>query len=191
MVCAQCDPPALPHPGAGPAAGHSANAVVLPARALYSKHSDGGRPALRAGTDGGECVPFLAQGPLQFSACGLDGIWEPGTPWFDWTYGTYLLVLVGLLLALSLGCAGLTVFLSQYSGNYIAMLLKAVPLFVAVGAMFGSWLLDQPFTFRPLWDGYGPWVPKGSEAAAAAVLLFLGLGPCALSCRRQARRELL
>ena len=136
-------------------------------------------------------VPFLAQGPLQFSACGLDGIWEPGTPWFDWTYGTYLLVLVGLLLALSLGCAGLTVFLSQYSGNYIAMLLKAVPLFVAVGAMFGSWLLDQPFTFRPLWDGYGPWVPKGLEAAAAAVLLFLGLGPCALSCRRQARRELL
>ena len=53
-------------------------------------------------------VPFLAQGPLRFAACGLDGIWEWGTPWFDWSYGTYLLVLVGLLLALSLGAAGLT-----------------------------------------------------------------------------------
>ena len=102
-------------------------------------------------------IPFLAQGPLQFAACGLDGIWEWGTPWFDWTYGTYLLVLAGLILALSLGAAGLTAFLSQYSGNYIAMLLKAVPLFVAVGAVLGSWLLDRPFTFRPLWDGYGPW----------------------------------
>ena len=48
-------------------------------------------------------IPFLAQGPLQFAACGLDGIWEWGTPWFDWTYGTYLLVLAGLILALSLG----------------------------------------------------------------------------------------
>ena len=57
-------------------------------------------------------IPFLAQGPLQFAACGLDGIWEWGAPWFNWTYGTYLLVLAGLFLALSLGAAGLTVFLS-------------------------------------------------------------------------------
>ena len=136
-------------------------------------------------------VPFLAQGPLRFAACSLGGIWGWGTPWFNWTYGTYLLVLVGLLLALSLGAAGLTVFLSQYSGNYIAMLLKALPLFVVVGAVLGSWLLDQPFCFRPLWDGHGPWVPKGAEAVAAAVLLALGLGLCVLACRRQKKRELL
>lgn len=135
-------------------------------------------------------VPFLAQGPLRFAACGLDGIWEWGTPWFDWTYGTYLLVLTGLLLALSLGAAGLTVFLSQYSGNYIAMLLKAVPLFVAVGAVFGSWLLDMPFTFRGLGNGT-VWLPRGIEAVTAGVLLALGLGLCILACRRQKRRELL
>ena len=29
-------------------------------------------------------VPFLAQGPLRFAACGLDGSWEWGTPWVDW-----------------------------------------------------------------------------------------------------------
>ena len=135
-------------------------------------------------------VPFLAQGPLRFAACGLDGIWEWGTPWFDWSYGTYLLVLVGLLLALSLGAAGLTVFLSQYSGNYIAMLLKAVPLFVAVGAVLGSWLLDMPFTFRSLGNG-AVWLPRGIEAVTASVLLALGLGLCVLACRRQWRRELL
>ena len=135
-------------------------------------------------------VPFLAQGPLRFAACGLDGLWEWGTPWFDWPYGAYLLVLTALLLALSLGCAGLTVFLSQYSGNYIAMLLKAVPLFVAVGAVLGTWLLDMPFTFRTLGNG-SLWVPRGAEAILAAVLLTLGLGLCALACRRQYNRELL
>ena len=135
-------------------------------------------------------VPFLAQGPLRFAACGLDGIWEWGTPWFDWSYGTYLLVLVGLLLALSLGATGLTVFLSQYSGSYIAMLLKAVPLFVAVGAVLGTWLLDMPFTFRNLGNG-AVWLPRGIEAVTAGVLLALGLSRCILSCRQQKRRELL
>ena len=134
-------------------------------------------------------VPFLAQGPLRFAACSLGGIWEWGTPWFDWTYGTYLLVLAGLLLALSLGAAGLTVFLSQYSGNYIAMLLKAVPLFVAVGAVLGTWLLDMPFMFRNLGNG-ALWLPRGIEAVTAGVLLALGLGLCLLACRRQRRREL-
>ena len=87
-------------------------------------------------------IPFLAQEPLRFHACGLGGIWEWGSPWFDWTYGTYLVVLVVLILALSLAAAGLTLFLSQDSGSYIAMLLKALPLFVAVGAALESWLLD-------------------------------------------------
>ena len=135
-------------------------------------------------------IPFLAQGPLRFHACGLGGIWEWGSPWFDWTYGTYLVVLVVLILALSLAAAGLTLFLSQYSGSYIAMLLKALPLFVAVGAVLGSWLLDQPFSFRRFWED-GPWVPKGTEFAVIVVLLLLGVGLCIYACSRRHRRELL
>lgn len=102
-------------------------------------------------------IPFLAQGPLQFAACGLDGIWEWGT-------------LVRLdLRHLSAGAggadfgpvpgaAGLTAFLSQYSGNFIAMLLKAVPLFVAVGS---CWALASGSALHvpPSWDGYGPGCP--------------------------------
>ena len=135
-------------------------------------------------------IPFLAQEPLRFRACGLGGIWEWSSPWFDWTYGTYLIVLAGLILALSLAAAGLTVFLSQYSGSYIAMLLKALPLFAAVGAVLGSWLLDQPFCFRRLWEG-GPWIPKGTEAVVIAVLAAAGIVLCVLACCRQGKRELL
>ena len=135
-------------------------------------------------------VPFLMKGPLRFADCGLDGLWAWGTPWFDWTYGTYLLVLAAMILLLSLGAAGLTVFLSQYSGNYVAMLLKALPLFIVVGAILGSWLLDNPFHFRRWWES-GPWAPRGAEWMILLPLLFLGLGLCAWACRRQTKRELL
>ena len=135
-------------------------------------------------------IPFLAQGPLQFHACGLDGIWAWGTPWFDWTYGTYLIVLAGMILALSLAAAGFTVFLSQYSSSYIAMLLKALPLLVAVGAVLGSWLLNLPFCFRRFWET-GPWMPKGTETAVIVILVSVSVLLCALTCRRQRKRELL
>lgn len=40
--------------------------------------------------------PFLATGALTFWDCPLVTVW-PGTyPWFDWTYGQYLLALLGL-----------------------------------------------------------------------------------------------
>ncbi|MHA5218636.1 hypothetical protein [Dysosmobacter sp. Phy] len=135
-------------------------------------------------------IPFLAQEPLRFRDCGLGGIWAWGSPWFDWTYGTYLFVLAGLILALSLAAAGLTVFLSQYSGSYIAMLLKALPLFAAVGAVLGSWLLDRPFCFRRIWEN-GPWMPRGTEAAVAAGLLTVSIILCVVTCRGQRKRELI
>lgn len=66
---------------------------------------------------------------------------------------------------------------------------KAVPLFVAVGAVLGTWLMDSPFTFRPLGSG-SFWVPQGTEAAVAAILLTMGIGLCVFSCMHQ-KKQLL
>ena len=61
---------------------------------------------------------------------------------------------------------------------------------LAVGAVLGSWLLDQPFTFRRFWAD-GPWLPRGTEAVTAAGLLLVSFLLCALTCLRQRKRELL
>lgn len=138
-------------------------------------------------------IPFLAQDSLQFRDCSLGKIWGGSSySWFDWSYGAYILILTALIIALSLAAAGLTVFLSQYSGNYISMLMKSLPLFVVLGAVLGSWLLDNPFYFRRLWsETTGPWLPKGTEVVVAIVLLLISAGLCISACQHQTRRELM
>lgn len=135
-------------------------------------------------------IPFLRQNPLIFRDFGLESLWNGETPWFDWTYGTYLLALAALIVSLSLAAALLTVFLSQYSANYISMLLKALPLFVAVGVMAGGWLLDGSFYFRRLWQNAPVWGFCGMEAVMACLLPACGMAFCALAVHKQKRAEL-
>lgn len=135
-------------------------------------------------------IPFIAKGPLIFRSCPLYTCNAGGYPWFDWTYGQYLAVLVLLLLALGLAAGALTVFLSQYSGNYVAMLLKAIPLFVVTGTLFGSWLLDRPFYFKQLYENAEFNIPRGTETVCITVLLALSLMLLFWSCRQQKKREL-
>ncbi|MDE6455472.1 MAG: hypothetical protein K2L38_06140, partial [Dysosmobacter sp.] len=43
-------------------------------------------------------IPFLAQSPLALKDCPLGhSVWAVGTPWFDWTYGQYLVILTGIV----------------------------------------------------------------------------------------------
>lgn len=135
-------------------------------------------------------IPFLRQNPLIFKDCGLESLWGGATPWFDWTYGTYLIVLAGLILVLSMAAALLTVFLSRYSGNYIPMLLKALPLFVVLGPVAGSWMLSNAFYLRELWQGGQIGGFCGMEAVMAVFLLALGIWLCVSATVRQRRIEL-
>jgi len=135
-------------------------------------------------------IPLLGRGPQVFWNCPLFNWSRSIYTWFDGTYGQYLLFLLGLLGLLGIAAGGLTLFLSQYSGNYISMLLKAIPLFLVVGVLFGSWLLDRPLFFRPLSENSGLYLPKGTEAVCMGVLLVLSLSLCGGTCRRQRRREL-
>lgn len=133
-------------------------------------------------------IPYLIEHPLAFQDFSLYNPFNGRIPWFDWTFLQYLLVLAGMELALGLAAGALTVFLSQYSGNYVAMLLKAVPLFLAVGLLFSTGMLSNAFFERQTGLGY---LPKGIELVMIAGVLALGGGSCLWALRRQRGRELL
>lgn len=134
---------------------------------------------------------FVAQGALKLADTPLYSFAHSRSTWFDGTYGQYLFVLVGLVVALGLACGALAFFLSRFSTTYVGMLLKATPLFVATGALFGSWLLDSPLYFRELVAGTGFRVPHNAEYLSVGVLLVVGLGLCLWSVRQTRRQELL
>ncbi len=135
-------------------------------------------------------IPFLAQNPLALKDCPLgNSVWSTGIPWFNWTYGQYLAVLTGMVLALGLGIGAVTLFLSRFSNNYVSMLLKSFPLFVAMGGFFATWVMNRAFLFRTAWNNADFYVPKGGEAVCIAVLLSAGAVLTLRSCFEQKKLE--
>lgn len=135
-------------------------------------------------------IPFLAQGPLALRDCPLgNSVWDTGTPWFNWTYGQYLGILTGMVLALGIGIGAVTLFLSRFSDSYVSMLIKAFPLLVAMGGFFATWVIHYAFFFHPAWDYAEFFVSKGAEAVCIAVLLVVGAALTGWSCFRQRKLE--
>lgn len=135
-------------------------------------------------------IPFLAQGPLALWDCPLGhSVWDTGIPWFNWTYGQYLAILTGMVLALGVGVGAVTLFLSRFSNNYVSMLMKAFPLLVAMGGFFATWVVNYAFFFHPAWNYAEFFVAKGAEAFCVAALLLVGAVLTGWSCVRQRRLE--
>ncbi len=107
-------------------------------------------------------------------------------PWFTMTYGQYLLLLGGTVVCLGLATGALAFFLSRFSANYIAMLLKALPLYLVMTFTAEKLLTDMLYFGNALSDRTGI---LGIEPAAAAALLAVSLALNAAAARRELHRE--
>jgi hypothetical protein len=130
---------------------------------------------------------MLSTGVRRFLDCPISG-----QNWFGWTLGQYVLCLIALAALMGLAAAGLTLFLSCHTGNYAAMLFKAILLHLAVGWWFTSEMSQlSPFGALRPWGGSGfIFVPPAAVYVCVGVLLAAGWGLCLWTCVRQRRREL-
>lgn len=112
--------------------------------------------------------------------------------WFGWTLGQYVLCLIALAALMGLAAAGLTLFLSCHTGNYAAMLFKAILLHLAVGWWFTCEMSQlSPFgALRPWGSLDYIFVPPTAVYVCVGALLAAGWGLCLWTCVRQRRREL-
>lgn len=134
-------------------------------------------------------APFLSTGALKFRDCSMVSVWRESYPWFDWTYGQYLLALLGLTVALSLAACGFTVVLSQFSRSYVAMLLKAIPLIVVLCWGLVPWVMIGAGRFSN--DPVRLTGLPGTEFVCGVLAALVALLLCGWTCLRHRRQELM
>lgn len=133
---------------------------------------------------------FLSQGLATFWDFPLYSWSWGGFTWFDMTYGQYVAALGGLVALLGLGAAAWMLLLSRASGGYVSVLLKAVPLFVALGVLLGSWCLGGAFYMRVASYAFPVLVPPAAEVTLLAGVLAVGAAAWALMLLHDRRCDL-
>lgn len=107
--------------------------------------------------------------------------------WFDLTYGQYVWCIFGIVGLLSLGTMGVTFVLSRYSGNYISLLFKTVPIFVLL-ALFTKGVIVNLLSFSNTLSALTGIV--GIEFLGAFAIYFVTMLLCAIVLRREKHCEL-
>lgn len=108
--------------------------------------------------------------------------------WPDWTFGGWLLAVGAVHLAVCLAAGALLWLISRCSGNYIAMLLKLIPLFAAAAFALPKLMDDAFYYANPAYRLVRvPYV----EAYIAAALLVLAAALCAWLISNIRKRDIL
>ena len=108
--------------------------------------------------------------------------------WFDLNYGQYVLCILGIVGLLSLGTMAFAFVLSRYSGNYIALLFKTIPIFVLL-ALFTNQVINNMLSFNnKLYTLTGI---VGIEALSVFAVLFITMVLCTIVLQREKHCELL
>lgn len=130
-----------------------------------------------------------------YSTLGTQAFWESpinsffhsGIYWFGLTYGQYVWCILGIVGLLSIGTMGFTFVLSRYSGNYIALLFKTVPIFVLL-ALLTNGVISNLFSFNNILSTLTGIV--GIEFMCAFTVFFISMLLCAAVLRREKYCEL-
>ena len=134
-------------------------------------------------------MPFLKTGALVFWDCPIVSVWVEDYPWFNWTYGQYLIALSLLIILITISVIGFVIVLSQYSGNYVSMLFKDIPLLIVfiwviipciiAGAGRFSNVVTEILCFQ------------GAEWLCSILLAFLALVLCGLAYYSKQKKDIL
>lgn len=125
---------------------------------------------------------FAAHGTRVFFPCRMYSFAGNGDCIINWTHGAWCLMLVVMSYLTALGTAAIAFFLSQYSANYIAMLLKLIPLFTIIALLAPRITGNAFYTVNGLYQLTGlPFV----ELYAAAGILTVGIVLWSIAWKRK------
>lgn len=131
---------------------------------------------------------FLTNGTLTFAACKMFSFMMTGYSWVNWSYGAWCCVLIAICYIVSLGVTGIVFIISNHSANYITMLMKLIPVFVAA-AVISTKLIYFAFYYNNALYALSN-IPM-AELAPAVIIFSVGLILPLISIVVAKRRNLL
>lgn len=124
---------------------------------------------------------FAVNGTSVFFPCRMYSFMSGAFCWPQWTHGTWCLVLAAMCYLTAAGTAGTVFFLARGCGNYIGMMLKVVPLFVAMAVLCPK-IMEDAFYYQNELYQYTK-LPY-SELICAAAVFAAGVLLCLIGSRR-------
>ena len=116
---------------------------------------------------------FFRHGTSVFFPCSMYSFTMMRFCWPDWTHGIWCLMLAALCYLTAFATAGIVFFLSQKSRNYISMLLRVIPLAVALAVWCPKLLENAFYSDNKLYRFSGmPYI----EVLSAGILFLAGCG---------------
>ena len=122
-------------------------------------------------------------GALAFWNNGLNSFMGYPFFWTMATLGTYCLMMIGISYLLSIGVATFAFVFSRFSQNKVKLLLKVVPLFIAM-TMLSNWILED---FLAIYYGGDVIV----QLSALVLALFASMIAAIIVVKRERRVELV
>lgn len=123
---------------------------------------------------------FASNGTAVFFPCRMYSFMGTQYSWPDWTHGTWCLALAVMCYLTAAGTAGAVFFLSKSSTNYVGMMLKMVPLFIALAVLCPKMTEDafyyQNELYRYTGIPYIEFICAAALTAAGAFLCWYGAG---------------
>lgn len=136
-------------------------------------------------------IPFLASGAYDYWNARMMGIVDFGVQLYNITFGQYVLLLAGMIFAVSVGTACFTFILARFSENIIIMLIKSVPVGIALASLLGistyMALSDRNIVFNAIFRGKIH-VP---EVILSGFIAFIGVVMAVLILKREKRVDVV
>ena len=131
---------------------------------------------------------FMTHGIHTFFGCRMFSFMHTGFSWINPTFGAWCLLLVFLIYLTGMGITAIAFFLSLHSTNYVAMLLKLIPLVILTALLCPRLLIRLFYYGNSLYQLTS--IP-GIEGYTALLILATGLILFMITSHRQKRQELL
>lgn len=136
-------------------------------------------------------IPFFASGAFDYWNARMMGTIDFGVQLYNITFGQYVLLLAGMTFAFSIGTVCLVFMLARLSENIMMMLIKSVPVGIAMASLLGismyMALSDRNIVFNIIFRG-NIHVP---EVILSGFMAFIGTVTAALILKREKRVDVV